>query len=366
MKNTKNKNLFKEAIADAKNVSDAALANAKIALQEAFAPKLQSMISAKLSEDMENELDEEDYENNNYSSEEFNPESELDETDFAAQEYENSDFEPEVNEEFNLDELLAELESDEELNESEDLDESEELDENEDLDEAKKDDEDDDKPAKKDDSKPKAKKDDSKPKKDEMPEDVKELKKLIKSVVSDMLEDEEEEGMDGENMEPEHDDMMSGFDKMDAPKAPKPSTDVNLDELLAELESEDLDENEELEEVKAELNEAIKVIKILRNKINEINLDNSKLMYMGKVFKGRNLNESEKTKVLDSLDKATTPKEAKLIYETLQKNLTSKTINKKPIREHLGFASKTISGPKKSQIIEVDPTMARMQKLAGL
>ena len=47
--------LLKEAIADAKAVKETALANAKIALQEAFAPRLQSMLSAKLSEELEDE-----------------------------------------------------------------------------------------------------------------------------------------------------------------------------------------------------------------------------------------------------------------------------------------------------------------------
>ena len=45
--------LLKEAIADAKAVKETALANAKIALQEAFAPRIQNMLSAKLSEDLE-------------------------------------------------------------------------------------------------------------------------------------------------------------------------------------------------------------------------------------------------------------------------------------------------------------------------
>ena len=45
------KNLLKEAIADAKAVRETAIANAKLALEEAFTPKLQSMLSAKLQED---------------------------------------------------------------------------------------------------------------------------------------------------------------------------------------------------------------------------------------------------------------------------------------------------------------------------
>ena len=45
------KDILKEAIADAKAVREVALANAKAALEEAFTPRLQSMLSAKLSED---------------------------------------------------------------------------------------------------------------------------------------------------------------------------------------------------------------------------------------------------------------------------------------------------------------------------
>ena len=52
--------LLKEAIADAKAVRETALANAKMALEEAFTPQLKSMLSAKLREDDDYEEDEED------------------------------------------------------------------------------------------------------------------------------------------------------------------------------------------------------------------------------------------------------------------------------------------------------------------
>lgn len=45
-------NLLKEAIADAKAVRETAMQNAKILLEEAFAPKLQSMLAAKLQQEM--------------------------------------------------------------------------------------------------------------------------------------------------------------------------------------------------------------------------------------------------------------------------------------------------------------------------
>ena len=48
-----NSNLLKEAIADAKAVRATAIANAKIALEEAFTPRLQSILSQKLQQEIE-------------------------------------------------------------------------------------------------------------------------------------------------------------------------------------------------------------------------------------------------------------------------------------------------------------------------
>jgi hypothetical protein len=54
--------LLKEAIADAKAVRETALANAKLALEEAFAPKLQSMLTKKLREDDIDDIEDEETE----------------------------------------------------------------------------------------------------------------------------------------------------------------------------------------------------------------------------------------------------------------------------------------------------------------
>ena len=45
--------LLKDAIADAKAVRETALANAKVALEEAFTPRLKSMLSQKIQAEME-------------------------------------------------------------------------------------------------------------------------------------------------------------------------------------------------------------------------------------------------------------------------------------------------------------------------
>ena len=62
-----NSKLLKEAIADAKAVKETALANAKLALEEAFTPRLQSILSQKLRAEAE-ETDDEEMQNEELDS----------------------------------------------------------------------------------------------------------------------------------------------------------------------------------------------------------------------------------------------------------------------------------------------------------
>jgi hypothetical protein len=98
------------------------------------------------------------------------------------------------------------------------------------------------------------------------------------------------------------------------------------------------DEEEEMMEMKSDLEESIEVIKTLKTELNEINLLNAKLLYSNKIFKSKNMTESQKTKVLGAFDKANDVKAVKLVFETISENLISNT---KPVRESLrGSASK--------------------------
>ena len=54
-----NKELFKQAIAEAKSVREAAIANAKEALEESLTPHLKDMLAAKLQEMDDSKTDEE-------------------------------------------------------------------------------------------------------------------------------------------------------------------------------------------------------------------------------------------------------------------------------------------------------------------
>ena len=107
---SKNRDLLTEAIADAKSVKEVAIANAKLALEEAFTPHLKSMMSAKL-EEMDKEDDKVDemygkkYEEDDVKTEEMDSK---DKKDKKMEEMAHSK-KDEVDEEINLDELLAEL-----------------------------------------------------------------------------------------------------------------------------------------------------------------------------------------------------------------------------------------------------------------
>jgi hypothetical protein len=149
---------------------------------------------------------------------------------------------------------------------------------------------------------------------------------------------------------------------------------IDLEELLAELDS--MDEYDELEEAKKkkvmkkgeeekkEMKEAINVINTLRKELNEVNLLNAKLLYVNKIFKSKNLSESQKLNVIASFDKATTPKEAKMVFESL--NATLSKANKNTIKESLGFASKATGMAPKKRIVESNDVINRMQKLANI
>ena len=110
-------------------------------------------------------------------------------------------------------------------------------------------------------------------------------------------------------------------------------------------------------------------IQTLRSDLNEVNLLNSKLLYTNKIFRGKNLTENQKIKVLKAFDKAETVKEAKRIFETLNENLVAKTA-KSNIRESLGAASKPAGvAPKRpitENVVQEDAMVSRFKQLAGI
>lgn len=156
---------------------------------------------------------------------------------------------------------------------------------------------------------------------------------------------------------------------------------ISLDEILAELEAEDKMEEGALPgeipggqidpkaantyKVEAELNEAVKTIKALKGELNEINLFNAKLMYVNKIFKAKNLNESQKTRVIDAFDRAISVKEVENTYRTLQETISAAP-KKSSLKESVGFASKAMGNAPARPIVEADAFVSRWQTLAGI
>jgi len=141
-----NRDLLREAIADAKAVKEVAIANAKAALEEAFTPQLKSMLSEKISQlDEEDDISEADKvikekeEMEEAKKLEKKGKEKMDEAEDMDEGYGKEDMKEaeDMDEELDLDELLAELELEEgggeDMDEAYDVDESDHMDEGDDM-----------------------------------------------------------------------------------------------------------------------------------------------------------------------------------------------------------------------------------------
>ena len=383
------KDILKEAIADAKAVREVALANAKAALEEAFTPKLQSMLSAKLSEELEEEYNEDENIDEMYYEEDEDMDEDMDEVtgmEMEEMRYDEDDMDEKVHDkndmaETNLDE---EIDLEEILNELE-LEESEEVSE----------------------------------------ETVTEEDENV----AEGDEEEMEEAVGYPNYRADQITKVKA-DATDVNQGLNEGEDFDLDALLEEINNldennEEMNEVEEVEEglmdtlkkagseayknlfpdefydsdgkimfdkvaqsiggaaaaakregVEEELEETKEALETVRAELNEVNLLNSKLLYVNRIFKANQLDESQKLRVVETLDKAESAKEAKLIYETIKDTFnvannkkTSFKNKTKSLKEGIGMASRaagTSTAPKKEILSESDNMMKRFQKLANI
>ena len=473
-----NRELLKEALADAKSLREMAIANAKAALEESFTPQIKTMLSEKL-EEMEKEDMKEEV-------------SEMDMKDNKMEEVEKEEMKEEkeeMEEDLNLDEILAELEESDALDEVESVTEvdeavTEEVTEAEEMEgEMEMDMEEKDEPMELED----------------MSEE--DLKSFIEGVIADMIEAgdlEAGEDMEGDDMEDEEveteeeeevnidellaeiesvdeeykyeeddkkskmEEMSKTYDEDDSKMEEAEITEADLDEMYKSYEEDDKSMEEmykkygeetvkeilgfgkkgaggtsfvkdfikdnsmeidkimkmddkkarleaakplimkfmkmnrakmdpsamrsdvsvlrnavevgelggatkgtvsTMESIQKDLNEALEANKVLTKELNEVNLLNAKLLYTNRIFKSKNLTESQKVKVLSTFDKASTVNEAELVYETLN-NTTFKS-SKKSIKENLGSASRSVGTTKTTKpIIETNDAYKRMQELA--
>jgi len=364
--------LLKEAIADAKAVRETALENAKIALEEAFTPRLQSMLSKKIQSEIEKEgahEDDEDMEERMHDEEEDDMDEKM---RLKADDEDPTDDASEAMHDEDEDDMEERMHGEEEDDEVEERMHDEEEDEKKD--EAMHDEDED----------------------DDMEEDL-DLEAVLKELETEAMHDEEEddveEGMHDEDEDEEkmdENDVSSGIgaadnkvdkeagDSTDIGKADSAkfkegveSEELDLDEVLKALTEDDeevVESKDEVSQLQSELQEHRDVVKYLRGKLNEVNLLNAKLLFTNKLFRAYGLSNDQKMKVVETFDRATNLREVKLVYSTLAESFGVKT--KKEITESKGSASKAVASTKSEKQEEILTEGAelrnRFKKLAGI
>ena len=395
-----NSNLLKEAIADAKAVRETAIANAKIALEEAFTPKLQSILSQKLQAEMEDEEEAdmtEEYgaedvdakDSSDIGAGEGDTESGTDNAQPQDGEYQSAtdahtELDPEteeetaeVGEESDDMEVVSEGEEEDEVSEEEDMEEG--YHEEDEVEEGYHEEEDEDEL--------------------DLAEIIAELEAELDEEEEEMDEDaddpmvghegdnplaynEEEDMEEGEHME-EEDEVHSEEEDMEMDSDEDDEEEIDLDEILREMgygdEDEDMEEgyheeedHDDVSEMEDELEEAYATIKELKSTINEVNLLNAKLLYTNKLFRSYDLNNEQKMKVVETLDRTGNVREVKLVYSTLAESFkynTGGSVKRKTktnITESFASKATASTAPKKEIISESNDLAERFKKLANI
>jgi hypothetical protein len=396
--------LLKEAIADAKAVRETALANAKIQLEEAFTPRLKSMLSQKLRAEAEDKESEEDEMTEAYGDDEEKEEDKMEEDynssnigagtggttsgqnnkkptehnagaedKLGAADVTSTSKKPEAEvEDYTFEKSITEEEGDEEeMKEGDEYGNDDEQQMESDMDNM----------------------DGENGADNQQSEDDLDLEAIIKE-----LEDELHGGSD--DMESEDDYNAMGHDDVQDESADEVDTvmnadepdaviarnesddeddkdDMNIEEIIKELEDEEKAEEDEKEKVeeskrlKKELAEAISVIKSLKSTINEVNLLNAKLLFSNKLFRSYNLTNEQKSKVIDSLDRTNTVREVKLVYSTLAESMkfatNSPKKSAKPMAEGASRVQTSTKPTAQKAIVSEGTTYAnRFKELAGI
>jgi hypothetical protein len=351
--------LLKEAIADAKAVKETALANAKIALEEAFQPRIKNMLENELM----NELEHEDMEDE-MDMEPVGDDMEMDAMADEGEPMEVGDVSIDTDMDGDVDftgDIVAAAPADAEEADAEEAD----------VEMA-----------------------------DDMEADDLDLAEIIRELEEDMEEGMHEDEMEETMHEGMHEDEMEEGMHEDEMEEIYESTE-SIDELIEAILAEEEDEVDEMAHgdkkkkdealvsseigkggepsedsssnavYEAELKEAYNTVKHLKSVINEVNLLNAKLLYTNKLFRNFELSESQKMKVIENFDRAANTREAKLVFSTLAESFQKPSAGKKMVKESKSLASKPVAGTAPSKettqvLTEGFEQANRWKKLAGM
>ena len=334
--------LLKEAIADAKAVKETALANAKIALQEAFQPRIKSMLENELM----NELEDDDMMDDEMVS--------GDEDEMGM---DDMDMDSEVTDETpDMVGVAVDFDNDGDY----DLEGEIGMDDEEEMEDML--------PAETDEMSPEMDMTDDMA--DDMGDDDMDLEEIIRELEEDLNSDDaaEEEDLADINAGMYSESTSSIEELIEAILAEEEEEEeeeVEGDEVIGEM------SNYKNEKMKGELEEAYKTVTHLKNVINEVNLLNAKLLYTNKLFRNFELSESQKMKVIENFDRAANTREAKLVFSTLAESFQAPKAGKKIVKESKSLASRPVAttAPSKqtTQVLTEGFEQAnRWKKLAGL
>ena len=135
---------------------------------------------------------------------------------------------------------------------------------------------------------------------------------------------------------------------------------ANLEEQVKSLKS---DKNRLVKEH----NELKSIARQVSEKLTEINTANAKLVYQNRILKSHSLNERQKQKLVEAVSNATSSKEAKVIFDTLQGSLSSKGDNSpKNLSEAVSKNSRLVLKSNKEESQASSSAVERMRKLAGI
>ena len=349
-------NLLKEAIADAKTVRETAIANAKMALEEAFTPHLKSMLSAKLAEDeveegFEDEItaeemdDEEDEEMDEMGGKSYreDDDEEMEEGEHDDDEQRREDDDEDMDE--GIIEIngvkYAPIEEGEEDNRREDDDE--EMEEDLDLEAVIK----------------------------ELETEIAEAEESDEDLAEGAHEDDEDEkkdeSVDEEIVVEEEDDDEDKVDEQSKSsgigagdnKVVQPSAGDEEDPGKGKMKAESVNA------MQKELNEYKEAVTFLREKLHEVNILNAKLLYTNRLFKEYVLSNDQKLKIVETFDRAQTTREIKLVYSTLAESFKNGDIKKNRVQESASQKTGTTK-PTRKIITEESQVADRFKKLAGI
>ena len=155
-----------------------------------------------------------------------------------------------------------------------------------------------------------------------------------------------------------------------------PAPDLELEQQVQRVAREIEDAKKENDELKESLNNTQKennkfrrIVLQLKDKLDEVTVSNARLLYTNRVLGDDSLNERQKSKIVETISKAQTIEEAKMIYGTLQSAVDGSNSQNKPksLNEAVSKQSTMLfSRQARSARATSDPALERMRRLAGI